>query len=87
MHLSQTLFKLTALVTTIFVITILAMVAMLLGDPETPFNIWFNRNGAIVLTVEVVAIGVFGTSAMISDRNETLREQKQKSESRADSGK
>ena len=80
MYFSQTLFKLTALVTTVFIITILAMVAMLVGDPEAPVNIWFNRNGATVMTVEVIAIGVFGMSAMIADRNETLREQRQKRE-------
>lgn len=74
MYLSQTFFKLTAFATTIFVITILAMVAMLLGDPEAPVNTWFNRNGAVVLTVEVIAIGVTGALAMILDRQETIRE-------------
>jgi succinate dehydrogenase hydrophobic anchor subunit len=78
MYLSQTLFKLTAVVTTVFVITILAMVAMLVGDPDAPVNLWFNRNGATVMTVEVIAIGLFGMSAMIADRNETVREELKK---------
>jgi succinate dehydrogenase hydrophobic anchor subunit len=84
MYLSQTLFKLTALVTTIFVITILAMVAMLLGDPDAPVNVWFNRHGATVMTVEVLAIGLFGMSSMIADRNEMLREQKKKQDDKPD---
>ena len=75
MYLSQTLFKLTAVATTMFIITILAMVAMLVGDPDAPVNLWFNRHGATVMTAEVLAIGVFGLSAMISDRNETRKQQ------------
>jgi hypothetical protein len=78
MPLSKAFFFLTAAATTVFIITILAMVAMLVGDPEAPVNLWFNDNGAIVMTVEVVAIGLFGMSAMIADRRETLRELKVK---------
>ena len=51
MRLSQSLFMLTAVATTAFVITILAMVAMLLGDPDAPVNVWFNNHGATVMTV------------------------------------
>ena len=79
MNLSKYLFFMTAAATTVFVITILAMVAMLVGDPETPANLWFNAHGATVLTVEVVSIGVLGMAAMIADRKETLREMQQKS--------
>jgi hypothetical protein len=78
MKLPQTLFTLTAVATTVFVITILAMVAMLLGDPEAPVNVWFNRQGATVMTFEVLAIGFFGSSAIFFDRREILREQRQK---------
>ena len=68
---------LTAVATTTFVITILAMVAMLLGDPDAPVNVWFNRHGATVMTVEVLAIAVFGFSAMIADSRETARKQRE----------
>jgi len=71
---SKALFLLTAGVTTIFVITVLAMVAMLIGQPNAPINVWFNVHGATVLTVEVISIGVFGMAAMIVDRSETLCE-------------
>ena len=77
MRLSQALFMLTAVATTTVVITILAMVAMLLGDPDAPVNVWFNNHGATVMTVEVLAIAVFGFSAMIADSRETARKQQQ----------
>lgn len=78
MKFTQTLFNLTAFATTIFVITILAMVAMLVGDPEAPVNLWFNRQGATVMTCEVIAIGVFGTSAILFDRREIQRQQRER---------
>ena len=77
MRLSQILFMLTAVATTTFVITILAMVAMLLGDPDAPINVWFNNHGATVMTVEVIAIAVFGFTAMIADSRETAQTQQQ----------
>lgn len=77
--MSKHLFFLTAAATTLFVVTILAMVAMLISDPNTPVNLWFNRNGAVVMTVEVVSIGLLGMAAIICDRNETLREFREKS--------
>ena len=81
MKLSKTFFFATAAATTVFVITILAMVAMLVGDPSAPANIWFNTHGAIVMTIEVViTIGSFGLAAMISDRRETLREARKSNE-------
>lgn len=71
--MSRILFQLTALVATVFVITILASVALLLGDPVAPMNVWFNNNGTIVLIVEVVLIVLLGLAAMTADRRETLR--------------
>ncbi len=84
MRLSQSLFMLTAAATTAFVITILAMVAMLLGDPDAPVNVWFNNHGATVMTVEVIAIAGFGLSAMIADSREMRqKQQKEKSPSKS----
>lgn len=73
--MSRILFQLTALATTVFVITILAMVAMMLGDPMAPVAVWFNSQGTVVLVVEVVAIVLLGLAAMTVDRRETLRAQ------------
>jgi uncharacterized membrane protein YkgB len=71
--MSRFLFRLTAAASTVFVITILASVALLLSDPEAPVNAWFNRHGTTVLIVEVVLIVVLGLAAMTADRRETLR--------------
>lgn len=71
--MSRILFQLTAITTTAFVITILAMVAMLVGDPVAPITVWFNQQGSVVLIVEVVAIILLGLAAMTADRRETLR--------------
>jgi hypothetical protein len=71
--MSRILFQLTALSATVFVITILSVVAMTLGDPVAPVNLWFNQHGATVLMTEVAAIMVLGLAAMTADRRETLR--------------
>ena len=71
--MSRVLFHLTAFATTVFVITIRAMVAMLLGDPDAPINVWFNRHGSIVMIVEVAAIVFLGLAAMSADRRESRR--------------
>jgi hypothetical protein len=74
-EMSRVLFHLTAAMTTVFVITILTSVAVLLGDPEAPINIWFNRHSAALMAAQVVCIVVFGLAAMTADRRETLRSQ------------
>ena len=73
--MSRVLFSLTAAAATAFVITILAMVAMMLGEPTAPINQWFERNGGTLILVEVAGIVLFGLAAMTADRHETLREQ------------
>jgi len=73
--MSRLLFRFTAVATTVFVITILAMIAMLLGDPVAPVNAWFNDYGGIVLAVEVLAIVVLSLAAMAADRRETRQAQ------------
>lgn len=78
--MSRALFALTAVVATAFVITILAMISMMLGEPTAPVNLWFERHGGTLMLVEVIGIVLFGLAAMTADRRETLREQaKQKS--------
>ena len=72
--MSRVLFFLTAAVTTAFVITILAMVSMLLGEQTAPVNLWFERHGGTLMLIEVIGIVCFGLAAMTADRRETLRE-------------
>ena len=73
--MSRVLFFLTAAVATAFVITILAMISMMLGEPTAPVNLWFEQHGGTLMLVEVVGIVLFGLAAMTADRRETLREQ------------
>ena len=70
----------TAAATTLFVITVLAMVAMLVGNPDAPANVWFNSHGGTVLTIEVLLIGGLGMAAMIADRRETINEARGRSQ-------
>ena len=77
-RMSRVLFQLTAAVTMAFVITILAMVSMTLGEPTAPVNLWFDKYGGTLLLAEVIGIMLFGLAAMTADRRETLREQAQK---------
>lgn len=78
--MSRVLFTLTAAVTTAFVMTILAMISMMLGEPTAPVNLWFETHGGTLMLVEVIGIVLFGLAAMTADRREALREQaKQKS--------
>ncbi|MCX7393438.1 MAG: hypothetical protein NTW75_04860 [Planctomycetales bacterium] len=67
------LFRSTAMLTTSFVVTILAMVAMTLGDPSAPVNRWFDTQGSTVMIFEVVGIVILGLAAMAADRCETVR--------------
>lgn len=73
--MSRALFALTAVVATAFVITILAMISMMLGEPTAPVNLWFERHGGTLMLVEVIGVVLFGLAAMTADRRETLREQ------------
>ena len=71
--MSRILFHLTAAIATAFVITILAMISMTLGDAAAPINPWFDRHGGTLMLLEVAGIVVFGLAAMTADRRETLR--------------
>jgi heme/copper-type cytochrome/quinol oxidase subunit 1 len=75
---SRILFQLTAFAATAFIITILSMIAMMMGDPDAPVNHWFDKHGATLMVVEVIGIVFFGLAAMTADRRETLRAQNAK---------
>lgn len=68
------LFHLAAGATTVFIITVLALVATLFADPKAPVNIWLNNHGGTLLGVEVVAIAIFGVAAMARDQAQQRRE-------------
>jgi hypothetical protein len=69
------LFHLAAGATTVFIITVLALVATLFANPNAPVNIWLNTHGGTLLGVEVAAIAMFGVAAMAQDQRLQRREQ------------
>lgn len=66
-------FRLVALAGALFVVTILALVAVPFGDPAAPVAQWLNRNGGVLIGAEVALILVLGFMAMLVDRRQTMR--------------
>ena len=66
-------FRLVALAGALFVVTILALVAVPFGDPAAPVAQWLNRNGGVLIGAEVALILVLGFLAMLVDRRQTIR--------------
>jgi preprotein translocase subunit SecG len=70
------LFRLTAVAAGVFVVTILALIAVVIGNSQSPGARWLNRNAGAVFAVEVGAILGLGFAAMAQDRRQTQREQR-----------
>ena len=68
------LFRLSAVAAGVFGVTILALIAVVIGDSQSPGARWLNRNAGAIFAVEVAAILVLGFAAMAQDRRQTLRE-------------
>ena len=69
------LFRLSAVAAGVFGVTILALIAVVIGDSQSPGARWLNRHAGSIFAVEVAAILVLGFAAMAQDRRQTLREQ------------
>ena len=67
-------FRYVIIASSIFVITILALLASVLGDGQAPGYRWLNRHGTTLIVFEVIAIGVTGLLALVIDRRRILRE-------------
>ena len=59
--------------TVVFIMTILALIASLFGNPEAPVSIWLNDNGNTLLMGEFVVVLSLAFLAMSIDRSRTLR--------------
>jgi hypothetical protein len=68
------LFRLVIPATAAFVITILAMIAVLFGDDRAPFAQFINRYGNVALVVEFILIIALTLASMTADRIATLRQ-------------
>ncbi|MEZ6059763.1 MAG: hypothetical protein R3C19_05325 [Planctomycetaceae bacterium] len=67
------LFRLIVPATAVFVVTILATIACLFGDPRAPVARWFEAHVNKLLLGELVAVVVLSLLAMTVDRIRTLR--------------
>ena len=74
-------FRLVVPATSVFVITILALIAVLFGDERAPLPRLLNRHGNTLLLVEFAAILVLSVLAMVLDRRQILRDQQLQAES------
>jgi cytochrome c biogenesis protein CcdA len=68
-------FLLTAILAAVFVVTNLAFVASMLGDPLAPLAQLLERHGTTLIIIEVVAILIAGLLALTIDRTQTRRKQ------------
>lgn len=65
-------FPLTVLFSGMFIVTILALVAGIFGDPQAPLAQFLDRHAGKLLGFEVVAILISGFLALATDRRQTL---------------
>ena len=72
-RMSKLLFQLVVLSSTAFVVTILAMVAVTLGESNAPISRLFDRHSGTLIVSEVVLILVSGVLALAVDRRQSLR--------------
>ncbi len=81
------LFRLIVPAAAAFVITILAMIAMVFGDERAPLAQVINRYGNAALVIEFAVVVVLALAAMTADRLATLRQlRSQSTATRAASG-
>ena len=70
-------FRTVAVITSLFILTILIMTAVMLADPRVPVNKsmseWFDRYALGILTLEISLIGLFVVIAFRIDRRESLK--------------
>lgn len=67
------LFRLIVPVCAMFILTVLAMIASVFGDPRAPVARWLDRYGGNILLVEFVATLAICLLAMAVDRIRILR--------------
>jgi hypothetical protein len=70
---SNPFFRLVIVAGAAFVVTILALVAAIFGDPRAPVAIFLDKHGGTIIVAEVSAILALGLLALVIDRRQTLR--------------
>lgn len=77
------LFRLVIPATSVFIVTILSLIAVLFSDERAPVAQWLNRHGNTLLMVELLIVVVLSLLAMTVDRVQTLRAQDRPSDAAA----
>ena len=62
------MFRLIVPVTAVFILTILALIASVFGDPDAPVSIWLDAHGNALLFWEFIAVVAMSLLAMTIDR-------------------
>jgi len=68
-------FRLTVVATSVFVVTILASLSTLFGDPLSPVNVFLEQRATGILVFEVAVILTLALLALSVDRRRTLKQQ------------
>ena len=75
--LARWLYRLIALISAAFILTIFIMIAVTMSDPTVPLNRdmskWIDRYAAKILIAEVTAIGLLVVCAFTIDRRESWK--------------
>jgi cell division protein FtsW (lipid II flippase) len=72
-----------AVISAVFIITILALVSGLYGNPEAPVTKWLDLYGGRLIGAEILVFVMISVAALVTDRRQTLRERNQSSPTRA----
>lgn len=67
------LFRLIVPATVLFIMTVLALIAGMFGDPQAPVAVWLDRHGNQLLIWEFFGVLILSFLAMAIDRYRTLR--------------
>ena len=78
------LFRLVIPATAVFVITILALIAVVFSDPRAPVAKFLDRHGNLMLLIEFIVVIVLTLLSLIVDRRQILRDQQSDSVPAAD---
>ncbi|MSR56589.1 MAG: hypothetical protein EXS05_02815 [Planctomycetaceae bacterium] len=79
-------FPLTAFFGALFIVTILALVAGLFGDPQAPLAQVLDRHAGWLLTLEAAGLLLSGFLALVVDRRQTLAAKEPPSDVSRESG-
>ncbi len=75
-------FPLVLISTSIFILTILAMVAVIFSDPNAPVVRFFDAHATRLIIAEVVVILIVGFLALVVDRLQTRRQRAEREASK-----